>query len=134
IVHARSLLRLLRPLQGWFRACGQGLWTKRLASVAERLHSVCGPRGDHMLLNAERSQLLIIDLQERLLPAMHHGDAIVERCAILLQAAQELSVPATISEQYRKGLGATVARLDNAKGAAPVMAKMHFSCAADPAI
>src|SRR5262245_26474752 len=87
-----------------------------------------------MLLAADRSQLLIIDVQERLLPAMHEGDAIVERCAVLLQAAQELGIPATISEQYRKGLGATVARLDNAKGAASVMEKMHFSCAADPAM
>lgn len=87
-----------------------------------------------MLLSADRSQLLIVDVQDRLLPAMHEGEAMVDRCAILLQAAQELGVPATISEQYRKGLGATVARLDNAKGAAPVMEKMHFSCAADPAI
>jgi nicotinamidase-related amidase len=87
-----------------------------------------------MLLDAARSQLLIVDVQERLLPAMHEGDAMVDRCAILLQAVQELGIPATISEQYRKGLGATVARLDNLKGNAPVMEKMHFSCATDPAI
>jgi nicotinamidase-related amidase len=87
-----------------------------------------------MLLSADRSQLLIVDVQERLLPAMHEGEAMVDRCAILLQAAQELGVPTMISEQYRKGLGVTVTRLDNAKGAAPVMEKMHFSCAADPAM
>jgi nicotinamidase-related amidase len=87
-----------------------------------------------MLLDAERSQLLIVDVQDKLLPAMHQGDAMVEHCAVLLQAAQEVGVPAVISEQYRKGLGATVPRLDNAKGNAPVMEKMHFSCAADPAM
>jgi nicotinamidase-related amidase len=58
----------------------------------------------------------------------------VDRCAILLQASQELGIPAMISEQYRKGLGATVERLDNAKGNAQVMEKMHFSCASDPAM
>ena len=87
-----------------------------------------------MLLDRARAQLLVVDVQERLLPAMHDGERMAERCAILMQAAQRLSIPVTISEQYRKGLGATVARLDTIKGDAAVMEKTHFSCAADPAI
>lgn len=85
-----------------------------------------------MLLDKDRSQLLIVDVQERLLPAIHEGERVVERCGILLQAAAELGVPVTVSEQYRKGLGPTVERLGNLKGDAPVMEKMHFSCSADP--
>jgi nicotinamidase-related amidase len=87
-----------------------------------------------MLLDRSQSQLLVIDVQERLMPAMHEGERMVDKCAVLLQAAQRLGIPITISEQYKKGLGGTVARLDNLKGDAPVMEKMHFSCAADPAI
>ena len=87
-----------------------------------------------MLLKAETSQVLVIDVQERLVPAMHEGERMVEKCAVLMQAAHRLSIPVTVSEQYRKGLGATVTRLDNVKGDAPVMEKMHFSCAADPAM
>ena len=87
-----------------------------------------------MLLDAARAQLLVVDVQDRLLPAMHEGEAMVERCAILVQAAQRLGIPVTVSEQYRKGLGATVARLDSIKGDATVMEKTHFSCAADPGI
>lgn len=87
-----------------------------------------------MLLARDRSQLLIVDVQERLIPAMHEPDRMVERCAVLLAAAARLGVPATLSEQYRKGLGATVARLDNARGDAPILEKMHFSCAADPGL
>lgn len=87
-----------------------------------------------MLLDKSRSQLLVVDVQERLLPAMHEGQAMVARCAILMQAAQRLEVPVTISEQYRKGLGATVAPLEAVKGDAQVFEKMHFSCAADAAI
>jgi nicotinamidase-related amidase len=87
-----------------------------------------------VLLDAARAQLLIVDVQDRLLPAMHDGEAMVDRCALLLQAAAELKVPATVSEQYRKGLGATVARLDNLRGDAAVLEKMHFSCARDPAL
>ncbi len=87
-----------------------------------------------MLLDRARSQLLVVDVQDRLLPAMHEGERMVENCAILMQAAHRLGVPVTVSEQYSKGLGATVARLDNVKGDAPVMEKMHFSCAADAGI
>ena len=87
-----------------------------------------------MLLDRTRAQLLVVDVQERLLPAMHEGEAMVDRCAVLMQAAHRLSIPVLVSEQYRKGLGATVARLDNVKGDATVLEKMHFSCAADPAM
>lgn len=87
-----------------------------------------------MLLVRDQSQLLIVDVQERLLPAMHEGERMVGRCALLLEAAARLGVPVTVSEQYRKGLGATVERLHNVKGDAPVMEKMHFSCARDPAM
>lgn len=87
-----------------------------------------------MILDRASSQLLVVDVQDRLLPAMFEGERMVERCAVLMQAAGRLGIPITVSEQYRKGLGATVARLDNIKGDAAVMEKMHFSCAADPAI
>jgi nicotinamidase-related amidase len=85
-----------------------------------------------MLLEAARSQFLLVDMQERLVPAMHDADSLLERCTILLQAAAELSVPVTVSEQYRKGLGATVAPLDALRGDARVLQKLHFSSAADP--
>lgn len=87
-----------------------------------------------MILDRDRSQLLIVDVQEKLLPAMHEGERMVERCGVLLQTAAELGVPVTVSEQYRKGLGPTVERLDSLKGDAVVMEKQHFSCAADPDI
>jgi nicotinamidase-related amidase len=87
-----------------------------------------------MLLDRARSQLLVVDVQDRLLPAMHESERMVENCAVLMQAAHRLGIPVTISEQYPKGLGPTVARLDNVKGDAPVMEKLHFSCAAHSGI
>lgn len=65
---------------------------------------------------------------------MHDGARLVDRCAVLLEAAATLGIPATISEQYRKGLGPMVERLHNLKGDAPVLEKMHFSCARDGGI
>lgn len=87
-----------------------------------------------MLLDRSRCQLLVVDVQERLLPAMHEGERMVENCAVLMQASHRLGIPVTVSEQYPRGLGPTIARLDTLKGDARVMEKMHFSCAADAGI
>lgn len=87
-----------------------------------------------MILDCARSQVVLVDVQERLVPAMHEGDRMIERCEVLLRGAVELGVPITVSEQYRKGLGPTVAALEAAKGDALVREKMHFSCSEDPDI
>jgi nicotinamidase-related amidase len=58
-----------------------------------------------MLLSAERSVLLLIDLQQRLVPAIHDGDRVVSRAARLAEAAQLLDVPVLATEQYPAGLG-----------------------------
>lgn len=87
-----------------------------------------------MLLERSRSQLLVVDVQERFMSVVHEAQRMVDRCAILMQAAQKLDIPITITEQYRKGLGPTTARLNDIKGDAPTMEKAHFSCANDPKI
>ena len=81
-----------------------------------------------MLLSRDTSQLLIVDVQTKLLPAMS-DQRLVERC-ILVRAAKALGVPITISEQYPQGLGPTVDALREALGTAgSVMTKVEFSCA-----
>lgn len=81
-----------------------------------------------MLAEAAKSTLLLVDMQERLLPAMTGGAEAAARCAILLKAARALEVPITVSEQYPKGLGHTVASLKAEIGDAPVFDKLAFSC------
>ena len=85
-----------------------------------------------MKLQAEKSQLLVIDVQERLAPVMHDMDAMTHQCGTLIEAACHLDIPMMISEQYRKGLGATLAPLREKAQNAPLMEKMHFSCFDDP--
>jgi len=87
-----------------------------------------------MQLCPNTSQLLIVDVQERLIQAMYEGERMLRGCEVLLKAANRLRLPVTISEQYPKGLGPTVKRLVNIKGDAAVMEKNHFSCASDPHI
>ena len=87
-----------------------------------------------MLVDATKATLLLVDMQERLLPAMTGGAEAEQRSAILLKAAKALNVPVTISEQYPKGLGRTVAGLAGDIGNAPVFEKLAFSCWRDKAI
>jgi nicotinamidase-related amidase len=86
-----------------------------------------------MLLDAGKASLLIVDVQERLLPAMHDGAGVVAQCQLLLKAAETLKVPVTISEQYPKGLGRTHAALAGAAGAV-TLEKLAFSCWRDAAL
>ncbi len=79
-----------------------------------------------MLLDASKASLLLIDIQERLLPAMAAADQVVAKSTILLKAAAELALPVTLSEQYPKGLGHTISALQS--NAAVIKEKMSFSC------
>ncbi len=82
-----------------------------------------------MLLARDKSQLLIVDVQEKLLPAMLDPGRVAERCVRLVRAARALEIPITVSEQYPSGIGATVAPLRQSLGnAASVMEKIEFSC------
>jgi nicotinamidase-related amidase len=64
---------------------------------------------DSKLVRAADSALVVIDMQERLAAAMTARDTVVRATGILLEAAARLNVPVLITEQYPKGLGATVA-------------------------
>lgn len=82
-----------------------------------------------MRINSENSHLLIIDVQEKLAPAVLDHVAIIAAVSRLAIAARTLNIPITVSEQYPRGLGATVPALQEALGAdAVVLEKTHFSC------
>ena len=87
------------------------------------------------LMNRNISQLLIIDIQEKLLPTIHAVNGMIERTRFLIEAARVLQVPITLTEQYPKGLGPTESELRAHCGnASPVFAKTSFSCLRDEAI
>jgi nicotinamidase-related amidase len=87
-----------------------------------------------MLLSPTKSFLLLIDMQERLLPAMSEPDTAQKQCSILLKVAKSLELPIVASEQYPKGLGHTVSALKDEIGNAPVFEKNAFSCWRDEAL
>ena len=87
-----------------------------------------------MLLDKVRSSLLVVDLQERLLPAMSAPDQIIPPIQLLIRAAMALQVPVLASEQYPKGLGHTVPAVRDLLESGQILEKVEFSCAANPAL
>ncbi|MEM6680360.1 MAG: isochorismatase family protein [Pseudomonadota bacterium] len=87
-----------------------------------------------MLIAAETSSLIVIDMQERLVPAMQAPARTIRNTRTLLAAAAELSIPVLVTEQYPQGLGHTVADIAKASAAAQalVIEKAHFSAQAEP--
>lgn len=83
-----------------------------------------------MLMDRDNSLLLIIDVQERLAPAMDSPREVINNTAKLLAVAQKLKIPFIITEQYPKGLGPTMVDLrqiaDDKKN---YYEKLEFSCA-----
>jgi nicotinamidase-related amidase len=80
-----------------------------------------------MLCSAADSALVVIDIQERLAPAIHDTDRVVAAAGWLMDVAAQLKVPIHLTEQYPKGLGATVAALRTRVDAAQIHQKTHFS-------
>jgi len=87
-----------------------------------------------MVLESGRSCLLVIDVQEVLVPAMADPARVIKGAALLMQAANRLAIPVVVSEQYPKGLGPSVAELRALAPEGAILAKVHFSCAGDPAL
>jgi len=58
--------------------------------------------------------LVVIDIQERLLPAIHDKERVVRHARILIQGARILGLPLFLTEQYRHGLGPTVPEIAEA--------------------
>lgn len=82
----------------------------------------------HAILDSQDSLLLVIDIQERLVPAIHtpDADAVVKNTALLIQAAALFGVPVVASEQYPRGLGATVPAVASLLPSPPLQ-KLEFS-------
>jgi nicotinamidase-related amidase len=82
------------------------------------------------ITQAPESVLILIDIQERLAGAMPKGvkDRVVEQIKTLITAANTLSVPVVVTEQYPKGLGHTEAELkDCLKADVKIIEKTSFS-------
>lgn len=79
-------------------------------------------------LEAEECALVVIDIQEKLLPPIFQKEQLVRNAQLLIRAAGILKIPALISTQYSKGLGATVPEIASLLPTSKPVDKTLFSC------
>lgn len=87
-----------------------------------------------MLIEREKSLLLVVDVQEKLAPAIFEGEIAIRNNVRLLTGAYQLGIPSFISEQYVRGLGPSIAEIRNAAVDAKFFEKTHFSCTAEAGV
>ena len=80
-----------------------------------------------MRIEREHTAALIVDFQERLVPAIADHEALMERVRILLQGLKVLDIPMTVTQQYTKGLGMSVSEVWEASGETEYLDKISFS-------
>jgi nicotinamidase-related amidase len=79
------------------------------------------------LLDPRQAALVVIDVQERLMPHIDRGEEIIEQCRRLVVGAKLLGVPVIATAQYVKGLGPIVPELQAVLEGAPIIEKREFS-------
>lgn len=79
------------------------------------------------ILDREKTALLIIDIQERILKVMQHHEILIENTLKLIRGMKTLNVPIYYTEQYPKGLGETAEALKEELDHEAIQ-KMSFSC------
>ncbi len=83
-----------------------------------------------MLIDAQRSQLLVVDLQEKLLPVIFDHERLLSNVLWLIRAAQKIGVPVAALEQYPNGLGRIVGDVRDLLPEGAIAQKVRFSAVA----
>jgi nicotinamidase-related amidase len=79
-------------------------------------------------LNADECALVVVDIQEKLLPPIFNKDALVKNSQLLIRLATILHVPVMVTTQYCKGLGPTVSDIASLLADAAAIDKLEFGC------
>jgi nicotinamidase-related amidase len=83
------------------------------------------------MLEIDNTVLLVIDVQEKLLPVMHEKEKLVGNMQNLIHGMQVLEIPIILTEQYPRGLGKTVTEISELLTGVAPLAKTSFSCYGD---
>jgi nicotinamidase-related amidase len=79
-------------------------------------------------LEADQSLLVVVDIQEKLLPPIFEKDRLVRNSQLLIRLARILNLPIVATTQYAKGLGNTVPEIASLLPASEAIDKLEFSC------
>jgi nicotinamidase-related amidase len=79
-------------------------------------------------LQAEQCALIVVDMQEKLLPPIWEKERLVRNTQLLIRLAGLLKIPAVVTTHYAKGLGRTVPDIATLLPDTPSIDKLMFSC------
>ena len=84
------------------------------------------------MIEASQSQLLLIDVQTRLTPAIEGAAGCINGCRMLLSAAQRLGLPVSVTEHCPAKVGPTIALLQERLDPSEIVTKRHFNGGFEP--
>jgi nicotinamidase-related amidase len=79
-------------------------------------------------LEAHQCALIVVDIQEKLLPPIFNQEALVKNSQLLIRLARILDLPIIVTTQYSKGLGPTVPEIASLLEGVTAFDKLEFSC------
>ena len=79
-------------------------------------------------LEADRCALIVVDIQEKLLPPIFQKEQLIKNSQLLIRLAGILQIPVVMSTQYAKGLGETVPEISSLLPETRAIDKQMFSC------
>lgn len=84
-----------------------------------------------MRILKEDTIAVCVDIQERLFPHIHEFEQLKKNTEILVNGLKTLEIPMMVTEQYKKGLGNTIAEIKEKVADCPTFEKAAFSCCDD---
>ncbi len=79
-------------------------------------------------LQAEHCALVVIDIQEKLLPPIYNKDQMLRNSQLLIRLANLLKMPALVTTQYARGLGPIVPEIASLLPQTAAIDKLEFGC------
>jgi nicotinamidase-related amidase len=98
--------------------------------IASEIHATASDYAElaRRPLEADQCALVVIDIQQKLLPPIFDKEQLVRNAQLLIRAAGILKIPTLLSTQYAKGLGATVPEISSLLTGTEPVDKTLFSC------
>jgi len=86
------------------------------------------------ILKKAGTALLVVDIQQKLVPSLPKYPEVEPRIRVLVQAVGLLKLPILLTEQYPKGLGVTIPSIKDVLPAYEPIEKTTFSCCGQPEV
>jgi nicotinamidase-related amidase len=79
-------------------------------------------------LQPDQCVLVVVDIQEKLLPPIFEKERLVRNSQLLIRLARIVNIPTVATTQYAKGLGPTVPEIASLLPDSQAIDKLEFSC------